>query len=314
MQETPVYLFTGFLEAGKTAFIQETLEDPKFNEGEGMLVILCEEGEVEYDPSKYPKGGKNVSFVTFENEEVLTPDRLSAAAKRAKADRILVEYNGVWNIDSLYRALPDTWFVCEEIFLADSTTILSYNANMRQMVYDKLQSAQMVIFNRMKEDADQMPFHKLVRAVNRRCGIGYEYVTGEFVPDEIEDPLPFDITAPVITIADKDYAIWYADLAEHMDRYAGKTVSFKGQFVYDKDLGPHAALVGRRVMTCCEADIAYRPLFMHTKEKFMNGTWVSVTATLKVEEAPVYEGQGPVLYAVSVRKTDAPEEEIATYY
>ena len=29
--EIPVYLFTGFLEGGKTRFIRETLEDKKFN-------------------------------------------------------------------------------------------------------------------------------------------------------------------------------------------------------------------------------------------------------------------------------------------
>ena len=43
-EQIPVYLFTGFLEAGKTKFIQETMEDPRFNEGERTLLLICEEG------------------------------------------------------------------------------------------------------------------------------------------------------------------------------------------------------------------------------------------------------------------------------
>ena len=39
--EVPVYLFTGFLESGKTTFIQETLEDTRFNNGDMTLLLLC---------------------------------------------------------------------------------------------------------------------------------------------------------------------------------------------------------------------------------------------------------------------------------
>ena len=49
----PVYLFTGFLEAGKTRFIQETLEDKRFCNGERTLLLLCEEGEEEYAPDQF---------------------------------------------------------------------------------------------------------------------------------------------------------------------------------------------------------------------------------------------------------------------
>ena len=52
--DVPVYLFTGFLEAGKTKFIQETLEDKRFNSGEKTMLLLCEEGEEEYDISAMP--------------------------------------------------------------------------------------------------------------------------------------------------------------------------------------------------------------------------------------------------------------------
>ena len=49
MQEMPVYLFTGFLEAGKTSFIKETLTDKRFHSGQRTLLLLCEAVETEYD-------------------------------------------------------------------------------------------------------------------------------------------------------------------------------------------------------------------------------------------------------------------------
>ena len=47
--EVPVYIVNGFLESGKTSFIQETMTDPDFSDGTETLLIVCEEGEVEYD-------------------------------------------------------------------------------------------------------------------------------------------------------------------------------------------------------------------------------------------------------------------------
>ena len=51
--EIPVYLFVGFLESGKTKFIQETFEDPNFDSGDKTLLLVCEEGEEEYNQKKF---------------------------------------------------------------------------------------------------------------------------------------------------------------------------------------------------------------------------------------------------------------------
>ena len=47
MNKTRVYLFTGFLESGKSSFIQDTLLEQGFGEDEKTLIIACEEGEVD---------------------------------------------------------------------------------------------------------------------------------------------------------------------------------------------------------------------------------------------------------------------------
>ena len=312
--ETAVYLFTGFLEAGKTKFIAETMQDPNFNDpSRKYLIISCEEGEEELTGDMF---GQNVSFASFDDEQKITTDRLSAMQKRSGADVIVVEYNGMWTIDRFYNAMPEDWVVFQEIFIADSRTIISYNANMRQLVVDKLTSAEMVVFNRMSENADKMPLHKLVRGVSRRANICYEDMAGEIEFDDIKDPLPYDINAPVIEIKDEDFAIFYRDMSEEFEKYQGKTVRFKGIAARDSSLPKSHFAIGRHIMTCCEADIAYRGVVAKGTGSLDIKTrdWVIVEGRLDAEYSALYQEVGPVLTVSRVSRAEKPVEEVATFY
>ncbi len=312
--ELPVYLFTGFLEAGKTSFIRETMSDPNFNDGERRyLIISCEDGEEELSPTDF---GENVSFASFDDVQKLTPDRLLAQAKRAKADVIVLEYNGMWTLDKLYDALPDGFMVYQEIMIADSSTILSYNANMRQLVVDKLTSAEMVVFNRVSDSTDKMELHKLVRGISRRASICYEDTAGEIEFDDIEDPLPYDLNAPVVEIRDEDFAIFYRDLTEEMDKYIGKCVRFKGIVALDPQLPRDNFAIGRHIMTCCEADIAYRGVIGKGTGslKLKTRDWVTVEGVLSFEYSKMYRTEGPVLTVKKIERAEKPIQEVATFY
>ena len=312
--EIPVYLFTGFLEAGKTKFIIETLHDPNFNDGQRpYLLIACEEGEEEYDPDVLPP---NVKLATFDDEQMLTPDRIAAMQKRAGAEIVVVEYNGMWSLDSIYNALPENFKVFQEILIADATTILNYNANMRQQTVDKLTSAEMVVFNRYSESVDKMALHKLVRGVSRRANICYEDLQGEISFDDIEDPLPYDLSAAVVEIKDEDFAIFYRDMTEEPEKYFGKTFAFKGIVALDKALPTGHFAIGRHVMTCCEADIAYRGVVAKGmgKLKLQTRDWVTVKGTLEEEYSKLYRGRGPVLTVKEIAMAEKPVQEVATFY
>ena len=312
--EVAVYLFTGFLEAGKTKFINETMRDPNFNDGKRKyLVISCEEGEEELDSSELPE---NVSVATFGEEQKLTPDRLSAMQKRAGADIVIVEYNGMWTLDSFYNALPDNWMVYQEVFIADSTTIISYNANMRQLVVDKLSSCEMVVFNRVTESTDKMALHKIVRGVSRKANICYEDTAGEIEFDQIEDPLPYDINSKVIEIKDEDFAIFYRDMTEDYAKYDGKTVRFKGIVALDKSLPAAHFAIGRHIMTCCEADIAYRGVVAKGMGslKLTTRDWVIVEGKISEQYSKLYRGKGPVLEVKKIERAEKPVQEVATFY
>ena len=312
--EMPVYLFTGFLESGKTHFIQETLEDPRFYDGERTLVIVCEEGEEEFEPSKYPSD--SVFFHIVDDISEITEKNLASLQKKYRMNRVLIEYNGMWLLNVLYDALPQNWMVYQEMMFADSNTIMTYNANMRNLVGDKLNSAEMVIFNRMKKDTDQMPYHKLVRGITRRANIAYEYENGDVVYDDFKDPLPFDINASVIDIKDIDYALWYRDLMEETDKYNNKTVRLKGIVAKDGSLDKNTFVIGRHIMTCCADDIAFGGLVAKWQGDDIpeSRDWIVITAKIVIEHCPVYEGNGPVLYATDVEFTLPPEQELATFY
>ena len=311
--DVPVYLFTGFLEAGKTKFIKETMQDENFNDlKRKYLIIQCEEGEEEIEPGELPG---NVSICTFEREDDLVADRILARQKRAGADVIVVEYNGMWQLDKFYNALPENFLVFQEIFIADSKTILSYNANMRQLVVDKLTSAEMVVFNRVDDSTDKNELHKLVRGVSRKANICYEDVNGEIEFDDIEDPLPYDLNAPVIEIKDEDFAIFYRDMSEEFEKYIGKTVKFKGIVALDASLPKENFAIGRHIMTCCADDISYRGVVAKGMRGMSLKTrdWVTVEGKLTEEYSALYQSKGPVLTVSSIERAEKPVQEVATF-
>ena len=310
----PVYLFTGFLEGGKTHIIQESMEDQKFNSGEKTLIIQCEEGIDEFDFSRFY--GKNVYLETIEDEAELTKEKLTELGRAHKLDRVIIEYNGMWSINTLYENLPDNWAIYQEMMFADANTFLNYNANMRQLMVDKLLNAEMVVLNRTPDNIDKMEIHKVIRGISRRAAITYDYPDGHVEYDEIEDPLPFDINAPIVNIEDDDYALFYRDLSEEMEKYDGKTIRFKGLVARDSSLGEKSLLAGRHVMTCCADDIAFNPLVCVFEEKTALKTrdWATLTGKIKLEKHKLYRGVGPVLYVTKSEFAVAPAQELATFY
>ena len=306
MQQIPVYVFTGFLDSGKTKFIQETLEDERFNAGERTLLLVFEEGEEEYDFSTYPH--KNV-FLEVLDQATVTTKELSALAKKHKAERVVAELNGMQQVGELYMRLPEDWAVAQEVMFADATTFIGYNANMRNLCMDKMVGAQMIVFNRLEKGQDIMPFHKIARAANRKVDILYDYTDGTSQYDDIEDPLPFDINAPVIQVKDEDFALWYRDVTEEPEKYHGKSVRFKAQVAMLRRDKNGMFAPGRFVMTCCVDDIQFCgiPCRYDKAATLESRSWVMVTAKINAEKHRLYKGDiGPVLTAISVEQNAEP--------
>ena len=313
MTEKPVYLFTGFLGAGKTTFIKETLENHEFGDDGRTLLLICEEGDIEYEAEKFVGPGVRVEIIN--SEEEINPANLSKIAAPGDFDRIVVEYNGMWENQKLFAAMPRGWVIAQEMALFDAGTFMMYNQNMRQLCFNKMQTADMVVFNRCEKGFDKMPYHKEVRIANRKNFIVYEYGPDDIEPDNIEDPLPYDMTKSQIEIEDDWFAEWYRDLNENEDNYDGKTFIIKGRVALSNELPEGQFAFGRHIMTCCEADIQFAGLLSYYsgQEKLEVGDWVKVTAKVRIEYAEAYKEKGPVLYIKKLERCEPTDPEVATF-
>ena len=313
-KEIPVYLFVGFLESGKTTFIQETFEDPNFDSGDNTLLLICEEGEVEYEPRKFAFPGTTV--VTIEDKAELNPQNLERLERESGAGRVVIEYNGMWLLQELAEALPQNWIVYQCIATADGTTALTYARDnaMRSLLLDKIARSELIVFNRaeaVNNDAARTELHKLVRQASRKCDIAYEFADGSVAYDDIPDPLPFDLNAPVIEIGDDDFGIWYMDCQDEPEKYTGKTVKFLAQVCQTKN----SFVPGRFAMTCCVQDIQFVgfPCVYDGYKALEQRAWVVVTAKVNYKFHNIYRGKGPVLTALSVEPGQKPLSDVVTF-
>ena len=310
----PVYLFVGFLEAGKTKFMQGALEDKRFSTGERTLLLICEEGEEEFDVSRIPNG--NVFPHVIEDAFDLNPETLQNLLAQYKAERVMIEYNGMWQLSDLFDNMPDDWAVYQAVFIADAQTFMQYNANMRSLVVDKLNTCELVYFNRCPEKMDTKEFHQLVRGVSRRIDIYYEFTNGQTVFDDIEDPLPFDVNAKQIVIEDRDYALWFRDLMEDPAKYNGKTVTFKGVAVKNPGFPNNVFAIGRQIMTCCVEDIQYCWIAAQYDKNFVprKQHWMTITGKIALQYNRAQNTSVPVLNVREFTDAEPPEQEVATFY
>lgn len=314
--EVPVYLITGFLESGKTSFIRGVLEDQEFSQGERTLLIVCEEGIEEYDKKILRSANANADMVLIEDESRLTPSYLQQLQNKYMPERVLIEFNGMWNSAAfLQMKLPSLWLMYQVICQIDASTFEVYLNNMRSIMMEMIKTADTVVFNRCTAETPRNSFRRTVKAVNRPASLVFESEQG-VMDDPQDEELPFDINADIIEIDDDDFGLWYMDVSEFPDKYEGKTVRFKGT-VYKSTRLPRGCFVpGRVAMVCC-ADDAQMIGFLcktETPSQLKKNSWVMVTAQLKLEESPAYKGKkGPVLYALDIQPAEKPEEEIAYF-
>lgn len=306
----PVYIINGFLESGKTEFISFTLAQPYFQIKGNTLLILCEEGENELDPKLLKKSRTVVEVI--EDEEDLTPTLMSQLEKKHKADRIIIEYNGMWNFKDL--KLPWYWKVEQQITMIDGSTFPMYYTNMRSLLAEMIRKSEMIIFNRCDGIEDLNTYKRNIKAVNPTADVIFEDANGEI--DEIfEEDLPYDLNQETIVLDNQGYGIWYLDSMDHLERYIGKKLQFVAMVLKPEKFPEGYFVPGRMAMTCCADDMAFLGYACEfagagaLKQK----EWVKVTATVTKEYWEDYKGEGPILHAISVEKTKAPKEEIINF-
>ncbi len=305
-KEVLTYIFTGFLESGKTSFIKETLREGQFSDGYKTSYIICEEGIEELDEKEIKEN--KFTLHTVEEEKNITEEYLGSIEKEDKPDRVLIEYNGTWDPDALMEALPANWVVAEIITTIDASTYEGYLANMKQLMTRQFTYSDLVLFNRCKSDQALPTFKRTVRALNKRTQIIFEMEDGT-INNDIKEELPYDINSKEIHLEEDDFGIWYIDALDNLDKYVGKTVCFKGM-VRRGRAGNDIFFVGRNAMTCCADDIQFvgLPCKWDDARSYKDNEYVNVTA--KIARTMNKGREMPALVAEKVERTDPTAEEL----
>ena len=309
--DIPVYLFAGFLDGGKTSFINGILRDG-FAAEDRTLLICCEEGTEEYDP----KALRNVTVVNVDEEEDLTKDFLKRCEKKHRPKQVLVEFNGMWSLGRFYQdALPDNWVLYQIMTMIEAATFDMYAKNLGQMMMEKITNADMIVFNRCDEELRTSLRQRNLRMVNRRASIYLENTDGTSEDYADETVCPFDLNQEVIVIPDDDFGVWYVDVMEHPQRYEGKTVRARTVVAHLPQY-PGEVILGRFAMTCCENDITFLGLVARGVgfDGYKNRDWVDVTGVVHLEKHKAYQGEdGPVLLVTAMGPTGKPKQEVLTF-
>ena len=310
MSDIPVYLVTGFLDGGKTNFINGILEDG-FAREDPTLLICCEEGEEEYNP----KALDNVTVINFEDQEEFNPSHLKELEKQHNFHQVIIEYNGMWQLQPFYQgALPVNWVLYQIMTFVYAPTFDLYVKNMGQLMMEKIMNTDLLVFNRCNEQLREDLRARNLRMVNRQAEIYLENEDGTSEDYQLGDESPFDLEQDVIDVPDDDFGVWYVDVMDHPDRYAGKKVHMKLLMCHSKKY-PGIHCPGRFAMVCCENDIQFLGLIARGEmlKDYENRAWVEVTAKMSLEDHPAYQGDGPVMDILTAKPCEKAQQEVVTF-
>ena len=253
MVEVPVFVVNGFLESGKTSLIKEIIESNSDVQKLDTLIIMCEDGEVEYDQKFLDDNKVHLEKVSSQDE--LTKDYLLKLDAKYEPARVVIEFNSFFKFEKL--ELPEIYVIGQVITLIDASTFKIYFNNMKQIFNDMVKDADLIIFNRADGNKELASYRRLIRAFSKNAQIAFENKDGELSETLVED-LPYDLTKDKIDIKEKDYATFYMDCYDNYQRYFNKEISFIAQLEELDGVDDFSRfLPGRKIMTCCAQDIRF---------------------------------------------------------
>ena len=304
MEKLPIFVINGFLEAGKTQFMKFTMQQEYFQTDGNTLLIVCEEGEEEYDKALLDATHTTVKYIDDISD--FTKEKMEEFTKEVNPERVLIEWNGLWEQDKIL--IPESWFINQMITIYDTSTLDLYikNKDLKAYMGKMLKDSELVICNRADNiDEDILStYHLQIKAMAPNAEIVFEGEEGEITGD-FSINLPYNLEDKKLIIKPEDYGIFYVDAMDRSEKYDGKDVEFTAQVVRPNGIGDDIFIPGRRAMTCCEADIQFLGFVCHYKgaKNFKNKDWVKVKGKIKYEMSPQYRAKGPVIYANEVLLT-----------
>ncbi len=307
MKKIPVFFINGMLDSGKTTFIIDTLKNDIKERNAKTLLLVCEEGEIEYTEELLNM--TNTYMHVFDEQDSWDYKLIEKLIKQENPDRLVIEMNGMWDLSKLQ--FPRIIEIVQLITFIDGSTFSVYFNNMRQKFNDIIKKSHIVCFTKVASSDVLAPYQTALKLINNNC----EYMIMDEdlrAQDAFEEPLPYDIDADVIKIEERDYGTFYIDTFDHKERYDGKIVEYDIMVVLSEKLPPNSFIAGRFIMNCCADDIQ---LFGFLADdtlglKLKDRQWIHLKASISYEWSEEYNEEELVLKPISISLIEGPKDKV----
>ena len=303
-----VYFVNGFLEAGKTTFIKELIGRESFRISGKTLILLCEEGDLEYDDEEL--AGANAVLEIIEEEEDFNEDTIAALEKKHRPARIIVEFNGRWDRKAL--EFPWYWDDIMEIAVFDASTFKLYSDNMRSLLAEQVRRADLILFYKADEVREKLASYvRNIKAINMGAAFVFRGAEGDIILDP-DEHLPYDINADELFLDDEGFAVLSMDSLQRCEVYDGKKVHFNACVYKMKDGSDLEFIAGRMIMTCCVADMSFVGFICGYPKAYEldDREWVEISGILRIRFDDEMQRNIPVCRVMELKEIDRPEKEI----
>lgn len=246
----PVYIFSGFLDSGKTSAIKNTLYDGRFNEGEKSLIIVFEQGDEIYDEKFLKYTNSVVEYLDFKDFNKAKQKELD---EKHKPERIVIEFNGMDNDEDMLikEGFIDNWEIAQVLTTIDGSTFKNYMTNMKQFMYNHIKYSEVAVINR-SDNVDLRYLRNNLKGINRNLETIFEDAQGN-VTNKLQESL-FDTTKP-LNISDLDFGLWYMDALDNANKYDKCSIEINAFFLEADERYDNVSIFGRQAMVCCANDI-----------------------------------------------------------
>lgn len=298
----PIYMFTGFLDSGKTTSIKKTLEDPRFTENEKTLILCLEEGDEIYDEGFLNGTNSVIEYLDFES---LNKDDIEKLDQKYNPDRIFIEFNGMDDDRELFKdGFPKGYEIAQIICTIDVTKFKLFVLNMPQFMFNHIAMSDMIVLHNF-ENADFKYLRNNIKSMNGNAVIILEDKDGNMYDlpiSDIFDPNNLDIS-------DDDYGLFYMDAIDNVKRYEDKELIFNG-FCLEKNKDEY--IFGRYAMVCCANDMRRLAIKVKDlKQDLQLNEYYKIKGIIRLKRI----GQGIMLYVEGKEaiKIDKPEQEYVSF-
>lgn len=310
---TRIYIFNGFLDSGKTTFLQDTVLNTDFCDDEKTVIVVSEEGEIEYKQEEIES--RNCDLVYIDSEEDFTYEFFDNLKEKYNPTQVLIELNGMYMINRILAASkPEGWDVVQVLTTINAQTFNLYVNNMRSLVYNQVVHSDLVIFNRVDDSMKKSFLRNTVKAINGSVQIIYEKEDGTVNTLE-DDELPFDTSSSYLEIADHDFGLFCMDMIDHPETYYHKTIKLRGKFIgLDKQI-PNGFILGREAMVCCADDTSLVGMVcVHQSAKqFIPNEWLELEGLVELKYDSDVGGDICILYVTDIKVIQPLENEYVTF-